>query len=59
MTFRNSEVRGGMTIRSAIGSSTKRYVCGKVSPSAMPAMPWPRARDWIPARVCSATRAEV
>jgi hypothetical protein len=59
MMFMNSDVSGGRMIRKAIGSSTKRYVCGSVRPSAVPAIPWPRGSDWMPARTCSDTRAAV
>ena len=58
--FMNSEVSGGMMMRSAM---RQHHVAvglrAAVKPSARPASRWPRGRLWMPARTCSATRAEV
>ena len=57
--FSASLVNGGSTIRSATGTSTYRYTCGTVSPSAVPAAHCPRGIAPIPAEIPTAIRADI
>ena len=59
MVFRQSDVMVGSTMRKALGSSTWRYSCGRVRPSARPAMPVRCARSGRPAPIACAVNAAV
>lgn len=59
MVFRQSDVMVGSTMRKALGSSTWRYSCGRVRPSARPAWRWPGGNASMPARNCSPMRADI
>jgi hypothetical protein len=48
---------GGMITRIACGSTMRRIVCRRVSPSAEAASVWPSSTEMIPARTISAMYA--
>jgi len=57
--FRYWLVMGGMITRSACGSTTRRMVWPRDSPSDEAASVCPRGTDAMPARTTSATKAAV
>ena len=53
----NSLPVGGMTIRMACGTITRRRICHRFIPSARPASSWPGSTESRPARMISAMYA--
>ena len=53
----NSFADGGMTMRTACGTTTRRRICRRVIPSARPASSWPGSTESRPARMISAMYA--
>src|SRR3546814_15957059 len=53
------DVRGGIRMRTVMGKDKYRWTCGRVRPSAVPAIFCPTGSEVMPARICSAIRADV